>query len=80
MQIVIVSYKFLSKTLKYIKIFCSKSPKIDLNTILENVNFGICGCILIKLMYLIFIKSFIVNYFNVYTIIKEDFYTGLKVV
>lgn len=35
--------------------------------------FSICNCVLIKLVNYILIKDIIINYFNIYTLVKKDF-------
>lgn len=72
-QIVIVLYKFLSRVIKLVKIFLLKLFKINLNTVLEIIVFGICKCILVKLVHYIFINNVIVSCFTIYVIIKDDF-------
>lgn len=73
MQIIVVFYKFSSRVIKLLKIFSCKLLKINLNTISETIFFSICGCILIKLRYYIFVEDIMVSFFNVYSIVKKDF-------
>ena len=73
MQIAVVSYKFLSRAIKLVKIFPLIPLKIDLNTILETVVFDVCGCVFIEFMYYILVEGVNVSRLNVYTVIKEDF-------
>ena len=73
MQIAVVSYKFPSAAVKYIKMFYLKLPQINLNTVLETVVFGVCSCILIKLVYRIFVEDIMVCRLNVYAVVKIDF-------
>ena len=72
-QIAVVSHEFSSGTVKRVKMFCFKPLKINLNTVSETIVFGICGCILIELMYCIFVEDVMVNRLNIYIVIKEDF-------
>ena len=65
MQITVVSYKFLSRAVKLVKMFLFKPFKIDLNTVLETGVFDICSCIFIEFIYCILVKGVIVNHLNV---------------
>lgn len=73
MRITVVLYKFLSETVKHIKMFYFKPSKINLNIVLKTIISSIYSCILIKLVYCIFVKDIIVSGFDVYAIVKEDF-------
>lgn len=77
MQIAVVSHKFSSGIVKYVKIFHLKPLKINLNIVLEMVIFGVWDCILIEPVYCIFIKDIMVSYLNVYTIAKRIFRSAL---
>lgn len=56
MKIAIISYEFINKVIKFVKMFFFKFFEIDLNTIEEPFIFSICGYILIELIYNIFIN------------------------
>ena len=73
MGIVVIHHKISNKAVKLVKIFCLKLLKINLNTVLETIVFGICGCILIEPMYSIFVEDIMVSCQNIHTIGKEDF-------
>lgn len=73
MQIAIISYEILNGLIKLVKMFCFKLLKINLNTIPKPVIFDVCGYILIKLLYYIFVEDIIVNCLNLYIIVKTDF-------
>lgn len=73
MHIKVISYKFLNRAFKLIKIFCLKSLKINLNIVSKTVVFSVYSCILVRFIYCIFVKEIMVNYFNFYAIVKEDF-------
>ena len=72
-QIAVVSHEFPNRAVKLVKIFFLKSLKIDLNTFLETIVFGICGCVFIEFPYCILDKGVMVSRLNIYTIIKVDF-------
>ena len=73
MPIVIILYKFLSRIIKFVKIFYLKLLKIDMNIFLKLYFFGICSFILIKLIYDILIEKVIVSCLNIYIVNKEIF-------
>ena len=73
MWIIRIFYKILSGAVKLIKMFYFKLLKVNLNTVLETIVFGVCGYILIKIIYDILIKDVMVSCLNFYTIGKENF-------
>lgn len=73
MQIAIISYKFESEAVKFVKIFILKYFKINFNTMPETIVLGVCDCVLMKLVYCILFKDIMVSYLNIYAIIKEFF-------
>ena len=73
MQIAVVSYEFPSKAVKLVKMFSLKPLKIDLNTILETIVFGVCGCVFIEFVYCILVKGVNISCLNGCAVVKEDF-------
>ena len=73
MLIAIAFHKFPCGAVKYVKMFCLKPLKINLNTVSETIVIGICSCILIQLVYDIFVKDAMVSCLNIYAIVKKDF-------
>ena len=73
MQIAVVSHKFLSRTVKLVKIFPLKPLKIALNTVPKIVVFGICGCIFFEFEYYILVEDVNVSCLNGCAVVKEDF-------
>ena len=73
MQIVIISYEFPNRAIKLVKMFPLKPFKIDLNTVPETVVFGVGGCVFIKFVYCILVKSVNVSRLNGCVVVKENF-------
>ena len=72
MQIAVVSHKFSSGAVKFIKMFCLALLKINLNTVPKTVIFGIYGYVLIELLYCIFVENIMVSHLNLYAVVKKD--------
>ena len=72
-EITVVSYQFLSKAVKLIKMFSLKPLKINLNTVLETIIFGICNYVFIEFVYCILVEGVNVSRLNVCAVVKEDF-------
>ena len=72
-QIAVVSHKFLSRVVKLVKMFSLKPLKIDLNTVLETVVFGVCSYVFIEFVYCILIEGVNISCLNGYAVVKEDF-------
>lgn len=73
MQIAIVFHKFPKEAVKFVKMFCLKPLKINVNTVLKTIVFSIYSCILSEFVYCIFVKDVMISYLNVYAVIKEDY-------
>lgn len=70
MWIVVVIHKFLSGTIKFVKLFCLKFFEIKLNIISKTIVLGIYSYILIKPIYNILIKDIMVKCLYFYIIGK----------
>lgn len=73
MEIVIVYYHTLGRTIKLVKILCIKFLEINLNVYLKINIFIVCDYILIKLIYCVLINHIIVSYLKVKLISKNGF-------
>lgn len=73
MQIVVISYIFLSKVIKLVKIFSFKFLKVNLNIVLETVVFNVCSYVLVEFVYYILVENIIVSRFNIYIPVKKNF-------
>ena len=72
-QIAVVSHDFLSGAIKLVQMFYLKLLEINLNTVLETIIFGVCGCVLIELLYRVLVEDVMVSCLNLYAVVKEDF-------
>ena len=73
MRIAVISHEILSWAVKLVKMFCLELLEINLNTVPETVIFGVCGCVLIELVYRVLVEDVMVSRLNVYAVVKEDF-------
>ena len=73
MRIAVVSHEFPSGAVKLVKMFRLKLLEINLNTVPETVIFGVCGCVLIELLYRVLVEDVMVSRLNLYAVVKEDF-------
>lgn len=72
-QIVIVFFEILYRAVMLVKIFSLKFFEVNLNIVLKTIILNIYSYVLVKLLYYILVENIMISYFNVYTIVKEDF-------